>query len=222
VTVLGANGAGKSTLAAVVSGQILASSGSIRCNGRVITRTPAYHRARLGICLCPEGRGIFTGLTVEENLFLGVPLRRRRAELAGELERIYEILPALRSRTRQSAGSLSGGEQQMLAIGRALLMSPKLLICDELSLGLAPKVAEGVYEALLRINASGVAVLLIEQNVHLALEIATVAYVLNRGRVTFAGAPGDLTDEAALAEAYFAAESPQGAPADGRQVRSAG
>ena len=205
-TVLGANGAGKSTLAAVLSGQIRAGSGSIRCNGQLITRTPAYHRARLGICLCPEGRGIFTGLTVEENLFLGVPLRRRRAEMAGELERIYEILPALRSRTRQSAGSLSGGEQQMLAIGRALLMSPKLLICDELSLGLAPKVAEEVYEALLRINGSGVAVLLIEQNVHRALEIATVAYVLNRGRVTFAGAPGDLLDEAVLAEAYFAAD----------------
>jgi ABC-type branched-subunit amino acid transport system ATPase component/ABC-type branched-subunit amino acid transport system permease subunit len=211
VTVLGANGAGKSTLAAVVSGQIRAGSGSIRCNGQLITRTPAYNRARLGICLCPEGRGIFTGLTVEENLFLGVPLRRRRAEMAGELERIYEILPALRSRTRQSAGSLSGGEQQMLAIGRALLMSPKLLICDELSLGLAPKVAEEVYEALLRINASGVAVLLIEQNVHRALEIATIAYVLNRGRVTFAGAPGDLLDEAVLAEAYFAADFRQGA-----------
>ena len=204
VSVLGANGAGKSTLAAVLSGQIRARSGSIRFNGQPITRTPAYARARLGICLCPEGRGIFTGLTVEENLVLGVPLRRRRREISGDLERVYEILPVLRSRARQSAVSLSGGEQQMLAIGRALLMSPKLLICDELSLGLAPKVAEEVYEALLAVAASGVAIALIEQNVHRALEISTAAYVLNRGAVTFAGPAGELLDEAVLAEAYFA------------------
>ena len=204
VSVLGANGAGKSTLAALLSGQIRARSGSVSFNGQTITRTPAYARARLGICLCPEGRGIFTGLTVEENLYLGVPLRRRRGEMSGDLDRVYEFLPVLRSRARQPAVSLSGGEQQMLAIGRALLMSPKLLICDELSLGLAPKIAEEVYEVLLNVAASGVAIALIEQNVHRALEISTVAYVLNRGAVTFAGSASELLDEAVLAEAYFA------------------
>jgi branched-chain amino acid transport system ATP-binding protein len=181
--------------------------GAIRFDGHVITKTPAYDRARLGICLCPEGRGIFTSLTVEENLLLGVPLRRRRAEITPEIERVYDILPVLRSRGRQRAGSLSGGEQQMLAIGRALLMSPKLLICDELSLGLAPKITGELYEVLLRVNESGVAILLIEQNVHRALEISTAAYVLNRGQVTFAGAPGELLDDKVLAEAYFASAS---------------
>jgi branched-chain amino acid transport system ATP-binding protein len=204
VSVLGANGAGKSTLAATVSGQLRPVQGSIAFEGQVITRAPAYERARLGICLCPEGRGIFTGLTVEENLLLGVPLRRRRDDFAKDLDGVYEILPVLRSRARQQAGSLSGGEQQMLAIGRALLMSPKLLICDELSLGLAPKIAEEVYETLLRVNATGVAILLIEQNVHRALEISTAAYVLNRGEVTFAGAPSELANERVLARAYFA------------------
>jgi branched-chain amino acid transport system ATP-binding protein len=204
VSVLGANGAGKSTLAATVSGQVRARQGSIQFDGNLITKTPAYDRARLGICLCPEGRGIFTALTVEENLMLGVPLRRRREDIAPALERVYEILPVLRSRARQRGGSLSGGEQQMLAIGRALLMSPKLLICDELSLGLAPKIAEELYQVLLRVNASGVAILLIEQNVHRALEISTAAYVLNRGRVTYAGPPGELLDAEVLAKAYFA------------------
>jgi branched-chain amino acid transport system ATP-binding protein len=205
VSVLGANGAGKSTLAAAISGQVRAVRGRISFDGTVVTRTAAYDRARLGICLCPEGRGIFTGLTVEENLLLGVPLKRRRGEIAAELEAVYEILPVLRSRARQLGGSLSGGEQQMLAIGRALLMSPKLLICDELSLGLAPKIAEELYEVLVRVNAKGVAILLIEQNVHRALEISTAAYVLNRGQVTYSGAPAELQDDRVLAEAYFAA-----------------
>ena len=204
VSVLGANGSGKSTLAATVSGQVRAIRGRIRFDGHVITKTPAYDRARLGICLCPEGRGIFTSLTVEENLLLGVPLRRRRAEITPDLERVYDILPVLAARGRQRGGSLSGGEQQMLAIGRALLMSPKLLICDELSLGLAPKITGELYEVLVRVNQSGVAILLIEQNVHRALEISTAAYVLNRGQVTFAGDPGELLDDKVLAEAYFA------------------
>ncbi|HEY9241165.1 MAG TPA: ATP-binding cassette domain-containing protein, partial [Streptosporangiaceae bacterium] len=204
VSVLGANGAGKSTLAATISGQVRARRGAIRFDGRAVTRAPAYDRARHGICLCPEGRGIFTGLTVAENLLLGVPLRRRRGDIAPGLDRVYEILPVLRSRAGQRAGSLSGGEQQMLAIGRALLMSPRLLICDELSLGMAPKIAEELYEVLLRVNESGVAILLIEQNVHRALDICTTAYVLNRGQVTYAGPPGELRDESVLAAAYFA------------------
>jgi branched-chain amino acid transport system ATP-binding protein len=212
VSVLGANGSGKSTLAATVSGQVRALQGRITFDGHAITKMPAYDRARLGICLCPEGRGIFTGLTVQENLILGVPLRRRRAEIAPELERVYDILPVLRSRGRQQASSLSGGEQQMLAIGRALLMRPRLLICDELSLGLAPKITGELYEVLVRVNESGVAILLIEQNVHRALEISTAAYVLNRGRVTFAGAPGELLDDKILAEAYFASDTQSAAP----------
>jgi branched-chain amino acid transport system ATP-binding protein len=223
VSVLGANGSGKSTLAATVSGQVRAIQGRIRFDGHVITKSPAYDRARLGICLCPEGRGIFTSLSVEENLLLGVPLRRRRAEITPELERVYDILPALRSRGRQRAGSLSGGEQQMLAIGRALLMSPRLLICDELSLGLAPKITGELYEVLVRVNESGVAILLIEQNVHRALEISTAAYVLSRGQVTFAGAPGELLDDKVLAEAYFASGAQPAAlaepPAQGRPAQ---
>jgi branched-chain amino acid transport system ATP-binding protein len=223
VSVLGANGSGKSTLAATVSGQVRAIQGRIRFDGHVITKSPAYDRARLGICLCPEGRGIFTSLSVEENLLLGVPLRRRRAEITPELERVYDILPALRSRGRQRAGSLSGGEQQMLAIGRALLMSPRLLICDELSLGLAPKITGELYEVLVRVNESGVAILLIEQNVHRALEISTAAYVLSRGQMTFAGAPGELLDDKVLAEAYFASGAQPAAlaepPAQGRPAQ---
>jgi branched-chain amino acid transport system ATP-binding protein len=213
VALVGANGAGKSTLAATVSGQVRARRGAIRFDGQPVTRTPAYGRARRGICLCPEGRGIFTGLTVAENLLLGVPLRRRRGDIAAGLDRVYGILPVLRSRAGQRAGSLSGGEQQMLAIGRALLMSPRLLICDELSLGLAPKIAEELYEVLLRVNESGVAILLIEQNVHRALDICTTAYVLNRGQVTYAGPPGGLRDESLLDAAYFASGPPTAAGA---------
>ncbi len=222
VSVLGANGAGKSTLAATVSGQVRARRGAIRFDGHTVTRAPAYDRARQGICLCPEGRGIFTGLTVAENLLLGVPLRRRRADIATGLDRVYEILPVLRSRAGQRAGSLSGGEQQMLAIGRALLMSPRLLICDELSLGLAPKIAEELYEVLVRVNESGVAILLIEQNVHRALDICTMAYVLNRGQVTFAGPPGELRDESVLAAAYFAPSAQAAAAGPGPRRKGAG
>jgi branched-chain amino acid transport system ATP-binding protein len=179
----------------------------INYQGQAITQAATYRRARLGIRLCPEGRGVFADLSVEENLLLGLPLRRRRSKLGEEIERIYEILPALRLRARQHAGSLSGGEQQMLSIGRALITGPTLLICDELSLGLAPKFIDDLYEVLVRANESGVAILLIEQNVHRALAITDQVYVLNRGLVTYAGLPQPLFDDEVLSQAYFSTEA---------------
>ena len=203
VTVLGANGAGKSTLARAISGLTLISSGTLELDGVDITRLPAHERARLGIAHCQEGRRLFPGLTVEENLLL--PMRTsRRADDASERRRwVEELFPVLMERRAQAAETLSGGQQQMLAIARALMAGPRLVIFDEVSLGLAPAAIDALYEAIGEIGDAGISILLVEQNVHRGLAFADRAYVLDRGRVTFVGDPAALDDESRLDAAYF-------------------
>ncbi len=203
VAVLGANGAGKSTLAGTLSGLLRPSSGHVFLGGRDVTGEPAFARNRAGLAHCPEGRKIFAELTVRENLLVTGSVRARRAELADRLAGVYEIFPMLADMLARRAGALSGGQQQMLAIGRALMSTPRLLICDEISLGLAPVAIDALYEALVRIRERGAAVVLIEQNVHRSLTVADRVYVLERGRVTYSGDPAPLTDEATLNELYF-------------------
>jgi branched-chain amino acid transport system ATP-binding protein len=203
VAVLGANGAGKTTLAGAISGVLRARGGVVRVLGRDVTRWPAHKRARLGIAHCQEGRRVFSDLSVEQNLALGAPLGLPRRELKRRLAEVHEIFPLLEERAGQTAATLSGGQQQMLAIGRALIAKPKLLICDEISLGLAPVVVDVLYETLVAINESGVAIVVVEQNVHRSLQVAHRAYVLSRGHITFAGDPGELLDATSLEAAYF-------------------
>ena len=203
VAVLGANGAGKSTLAGSLSGLLRPASGQIWLAGRNITREPAFARTRAGIAHCPEGRKIFGELTVQENLFLSGALRTGRRELHARLAVVHDIFPMLAEMARRRAGALSGGQQQMLAIGRALMSQPRLLICDEISLGLAPVAIDALYEALVKVRDRGVAVLLIEQNVHRSLTVADRVYVLERGRISYSGEPGPLRDDDTLNEFYF-------------------
>jgi ABC-type branched-subunit amino acid transport system ATPase component len=218
LAVLGANGAGKSTLCSVLSGLVPARAGEVRLNGVDVTREPPHRRARQGIVHCPEGRHVFADLTVAQNLELGAPLSLGRAELRSRLEHVFAIFPALAERTAQRGASLSGGEQQMLAIGRALVSRPRLLICDEISLGLAPTVVDALYEALGRVRAEGVALALIEQNVNRALDVADRVVVLRRGVVAYAGGPAPLHEPAALDDAYFGEADTPADPADGRNT----
>ncbi len=206
VSVLGANGAGKSTLAKVVSGHVPARSGRLLWRAHEVTVLPTYKRARLGIAHSPEGRRIFPDHTVCENLLLGAAHSASRARRTERLEWVLGVFPALRTLGARRAGLLSGGEQQMLAIGRALMAEPSLLICDELSLGLAPTIVDTLYDTLLEVRASGIALLLIEQNTSRSLAVSDRAYVLHRGRVTYAGAPEPLLDETFLVQRYFHGE----------------
>jgi len=203
VGILGANGAGKSTLASVLSGHQPASVGSVRAFGADVTGTATHLRARAGIAHCPEGRHVFADLTVGENLDVAVPPRVRSAEALRRLNLVQSIFPKLADRRGQLAGTLSGGEQQMLSIGRALMTDPKLLICDELSLGLAPVAIDSIYAALREIAASGVMLIVIEQDVRRCLQIADWVYVLLRGRLSYQGRPDALTDEQYLDSVYF-------------------
>ncbi|MCW8384133.1 ATP-binding cassette domain-containing protein [Streptomyces justiciae] len=203
VTVLGANGAGKSTLCATIMGAVEARSGSVHALGQDITGMATHRRARLGIAHCQEGRRIFTGLSVAENLMLGAPLALAKDEVRGRMERVHAIFPVLAERATQQAGTMSGGQQQMLAVGRALMADPQVLICDEISLGLAPVAIDALYGALAEINSQGVAIVLVEQNVKRALGIADHAVVLSRGRVSYTGDPAGLLGDEALDAAYF-------------------
>ena len=203
VAVLGANGAGKSTLCSAIMGTVRVRSGSVRAFGADITKEAVHLRARRGLAYCQEGRRIFAELSVYENLAMGAPLSLGKSELAQRLDRVHETFPILAERSRQVAGSMSGGQQQMLAIGRALMADPKLLICDEISLGLAPVAIDALYQALRSVNQQGVAVLLVEQNVHRSLEVAHHATVLSRGRVSYQGDPSKLLNDADLDAAYF-------------------
>jgi branched-chain amino acid transport system ATP-binding protein len=207
VAVLGANGAGKSTLCGAIMGTVPPSSGSVAAFGTLMTGRPVHERARSGVAYCQEGRRVFGGLTVAENLALGAPLSLPAPELSERLARVHDTFPVLADRSGQRAGTLSGGQQQMLAVGRALMARPRLLICDEISLGLAPLAVETLYNALGAINAQGVAILLVEQNVHRSLELADHAVVLSRGRVTYAGDPQPLLNDANLDAAYFGHQS---------------
>jgi branched-chain amino acid transport system ATP-binding protein len=205
VAVVGANGAGKTSLALAIAGMVRAAGGTIRFAGEDITSDSAHARARAGIALCHEGRQLFGELTVEENLRLPTDyVRRPGPPLEERLERVYELFPALRERAGSPAAELSGGQQQMVAIGRALMPQPRLVIFDELSLGLAPKVIDEIFAVIPQILEWGVAVVLIEQNVHRSLEIADRAYVIERGEVVLSGRADELED---VQQAYFGART---------------
>jgi len=204
VTLIGANGAGKSTLLRAASGMVRPRGGRVVFQGEDVTRTPIASIVSRGLVHCPEGRRIFANMTVRENLALGAYLRRDRSSVASDLEYALQLFPRLRERLGQNAGTLSGGEQQMLAIGRALLSKPRLLMLDEPSLGLAPVLVQEIFRIVEAINRdSGVSVLLVEQNAHQALAVASRAYVLETGRITLEGPAKDLRDNPEVRKAYL-------------------
>jgi branched-chain amino acid transport system ATP-binding protein len=202
VTLIGSNGAGKSTTLRSICGLTPASSGTISFDGQEITRVQAHQIVEHGIALAPEGRHCFPRMTVRENLDLGAH-HRRGPGIAEDLERVYELFPRLRERDRQKAGTMSGGEQQMLAIGRALMARPRLLMLDEPSMGIAPILVQRIYQTIGEINRSGVAILLVEQNANYALEVAQRGYVLETGRVVLANASAALRDDPEVQRAYL-------------------
>lgn len=207
--VLGANGAGKSTLARAVAGLVPPSAGSVHFDGKDITRKPSHSIRKLGLAYIPEGRGIFPGLSVIDNLRMAVG-QERRGERAASMDRAIELFPVLGSRRHQRAGSLSGGEQQMLALARALAASPRLIIADEMSLGLAPLVTESVFQGLDAARKSGITVVLIEQFVHRALSLADDCVILMRGRVGWSGPAAGAGPE--VLERYIGQGEPSGTP----------
>jgi branched-chain amino acid transport system ATP-binding protein len=202
VALIGSNGAGKSTTLKTISGLLRPTSGSIRYDGEEITRASTDHIVGLGISQCPEGRRIFGRLTVRENLILG-GITRPLPEVREDLERVAELFPRLRERMGQQGGTLSGGEQQMLAIGRALMSRPRLLILDEPSLGLAPLMVERIFETIDDLKRGGLTILLVEQNVHHALDSADRAYVLESGRITLEGPAGVLRHDPQVEHSYL-------------------
>ena len=203
VTLIGANGAGKSTLLRTISGLVKAESGSITYDGKELLGMPINKILELGIAQVPEGRRVFTNLSVLENLKIGAYLRRDKAGIQKDIEWVYELFPRLKERSWQMAGTLSGGEQQMLAVGRALMSRPKLMMMDEPSLGLAPLVVKGIFEIIREINRQGVTVLLIEQNANMALKTADLAYVLETGEITLHGTGAELLTNEAVKRAYL-------------------
>ena len=203
VAVIGANGAGKTTSLKGIAGVLPALAGSILFDGDDITRMPVHERVRRGMHLVPEGRGIFARLTVAENLDMGAYLRRDAAGVRADLARGYALFPRLAERRRQLAGTLSGGEQQMLAIARALMGRPRLLLLDEPSMGLAPLVTRLIFDTIRSISAERVSILLIEQNARAALELAARAYVLESGRVTLAGPSAAILSSDGVRQAYL-------------------
>jgi branched-chain amino acid transport system ATP-binding protein len=208
VAVIGPNGAGKSTLVNTIAGLQRPRSGVVRFADVDLANVAAHQVCRHGIALVPEGRRLFTRMSVEENLEIGCYRGEARRARAATLERVYRLFPILRERRRQLAGALSGGQQQMVAIGRALMARPRLLLLDEPSLGLAPAVVDLMFETIRAIHAEGVAILLVEQNVVRALDIADRAYVLEEGRVVAEGAPSDLRRDARIRQAYLGLGAP--------------
>ncbi len=202
ITLLGANGAGKSSTLNAIAGVVRPRRGKVRFQGRAITGLPAHRVAQRGLTLVPEGRQIFSSLSVRENLLLGGYTRPQR-ELSEALDSVLKIFPALANRLGSLAGTLSGGEQQMLAVGRALMSRPRLLMLDEPSLGLAPLAADQIFTVVREISASGIAVLLVEQNVHRALQIAARGYVLELGEIALEGSAKDLLENEHVRMAYL-------------------
>ena len=202
VTLIGSNGAGKSTTLRSISGLTPASAGTIMFGGEDITRVPAHEIVGHGIALAPEGRHCFSRMTVRENLELGAH-QRRGAGIAEDFTRVYELFPLLKERDRQKAGTMSGGEQQMLAIGRALMARPKLLMLDEPSLGIAPNLVQRIYQTIAEIHDSGVSILLVEQNANYALDAASRGYVLETGRVALANDSASLRNDPEVQRAYL-------------------
>ena len=203
VSLIGANGAGKTTTLNAIAGTLGTAGGQILYDGQAIDKLPAHKRLRQGLALVPEGRGIFTRLTVEENLRMGAYCRRDDEAVEADMERIFGMLPRVRERLQQVAGTLSGGEQQMVAIGRALLSRPRLLLLDEPSMGLAPLVVEKIFEVIASVAAEGVTVLLVEQNATLALEFSSRAYVMESGAITLSGSGADLLADPKVRAAYL-------------------
>ncbi|MGD9616862.1 MAG: ABC transporter ATP-binding protein [Alphaproteobacteria bacterium] len=203
VAVIGPNGAGKTTLMRVISGLIRPTEGTITMEGTDLVRTPAHRIVELGIAHVPENRRLFPAMTVEDNLRMGAYIRSARARFAERLAIVYELFPRLRERRRQLAGTLSGGEQQMCAIGRALMSEPKLLLLDEPSAGLAPVVVQQVFGLVQRIRASGLTVLIVEQNVRQVLRVVDRAYLLEAGTIRLSGGADELLRSDAVSAAYF-------------------
>ena len=202
VTMIGANGAGKSTTMNTVAGLLKPKSGSITFEGHDVTTTPANKVVSLGLALCPEGRRVFQQMSVRENLEMG-GYTRPAGEIAASLDQVFEQFPRLKERQRQISGTLSGGEQQMLAVGRALMAKPQLVMMDEPSLGLAPIVVRGIFDIIREINAQGITVLLIEQNANMALKIADQAYVMQTGTITMSGTGRELAENEEVKAAYL-------------------
>lgn len=203
VTLIGANGAGKSTTLRSISALIRPTSGDIRFKGESIIGRPPHELVRMGIAQAPEGRGIFANFTVEENLEIGSYVRRDHAAIRSDRERALTLFPRLRERLKQNAGTLSGGEQQMLAIARALMTRPQLLLLDEPSLGLAPQIVQTIFRIIREINQTGTTVLLVEQNAHMALHTAHYAYVLEVGEIVMGGEAAKLAKSDEVRKAYL-------------------
>jgi len=204
VTLVGANGAGKTTTLRTISGIVKSKSGTVTFNGEDITHLPAHRIVARGLAQSPEGRMVFANLTVRENLQMGAYLRRDKAEIARDFEYVFDIFPRLKERGKQTAGTLSGGEQQMLAIGRALMSRPKCLMLDEPSLGIAPLLVKTIFEKIVEINKTlGLTILLVEQNANLALEVSHYGYVLETGRIILEDKSSALRENAQVRAAYL-------------------
>ena len=203
VCVIGANGAGKSTTLRALAGLVPTAAGRVMYEGQDITRLPVHERARLGLALVPEGRGVFPRMTVRENLLMGAYQFRKDDQTDADITYVYSLFPRLAERQSQVAGTLSGGEQQMLAVGRALMSRPKLLLLDEPSMGLAPLVVLKIFETLRAIAARGVTLMVVEQNARLALQLSDRGYVLEGGRVSLAGPTADLLGDPRVQAAYL-------------------
>lgn len=206
VTLIGANGAGKSTTLRTICGMVKPQEGRINFEGRDIAGLKAYDIVQMGIAMVPEGRRVFTNLTVLENLLVGAHARRDSAEVRKDLEWICELFPILKERASQGAGTLSGGEQQMLAVGRALMSRPRLLLMDEPSLGLAPFLVREVFKTIKQLHAEGTTILLVEQNAHAALRIADYGYILETGEIVLQGAAKELVRNDGVRKAYLGVE----------------
>jgi len=203
VCLIGANGAGKTTTLKGITGLQPVKSGKIHYAGDDITGKPAFQLVRKGLSMVPEGRGVFGALTIEENLAMGAYTRADRAQIRSDIERVFSLFPRLKERRKQTAGTLSGGEQQMLAMGRALMSRPKLLLLDEPSMGLAPLMVQKVFETVIAISKEGVTILLIEQNARLALEVSSRGYVMESGEITLHGEAKQLLSDPKVREAYL-------------------
>ena len=204
VSLIGSNGAGKSTTLNTIAGLVHAAQGKITFQGRDISNMHAYKLVDQGMSLSPEGREVFAALTVEENLRLGAYSKKDKGAIEASFQRVYDLFPRLKERITQQAGTLSGGEQQMLAIGRALMSEPRLLLLDEPSLGLAPNIVQMIFSLITDINKQGTTILLIEQNANMALSVSSRAYVLETGTITMSGDAHELADDPRVKKAYLA------------------
>lgn len=204
VSLIGSNGAGKSTTLNTIAGLLRPTQGKIIFQGKDITNMHAHKLVSQGMSLSPEGREVFSDLTVQENLLLGAYTKKNKTAIEASFQRVYDLFPRLKERVNQMAGTLSGGEQQMLAIGRALMSEPKLLLLDEPSLGLAPNIVQMIFELITNINKQGTTILLIEQNANMALQVSNRAYVLETGRITLSGDAHELADDPRVKKAYLA------------------